>query len=208
MHLIRIMNCELISKGLEEARCCLENFIQDERTLPAIDAAARMMHSALKQGGKIITCGNGGSLCDATHFAEELTGRFRSSRRPLPAVAINDAAYLTCTANDFSFEDVFARYVEGVGKPGDVLICLSTSGESPNILRAAQAAKNGGLKTIALTSGSGTTLSRLCDWCSALSSRTKPCADREASLPSSPPPQTRTLCSAHLHIPSLTKEKG
>lgn len=163
MHLIRIMNCELISKGLEEARCCLENFIQDERTLPAIDAAARMMHSALKQGSKIITCGNGGSLCDATHFAEELTGRFRSSRRPLPAVAINDAAYLTCTANDFSFEDVFARYVEGVGKPGDVLICLSTSGESPNILRAAQAAKNGGLKTIALTSGSGTTLSRLCD---------------------------------------------
>ena len=153
----------LISQGLDEARCTLERFIQDERTLPAIEAAARLMHDTLMHGGKIIACGNGGSLCDATHFAEELTGRFRSSRRPLPAIAINDAAYLTCTANDFSFEDVFARYVEGVGRPGDVLVCLSTSGESPNVLRAAQAAKDIGLKTIALTSGSGTSLSSLCD---------------------------------------------
>ena len=101
----------LISQGLDEARCCLDSFIQDERTLPAIDAAARLMQTALQQGHKIIACGNGGSLCDATHFAEELTGRFRSSRRPLPAIAVNDAAYLTCTANDFSFEDVFQRGV-------------------------------------------------------------------------------------------------
>ena len=153
----------LISQGLDEARCCLDSFIQDERTLPAIDAAARLMQTALQQGHKIIACGNGGSLCDATHFAEELTGRFRSSRRPLPAIAVNDAAYLTCTANDFSFEDVFARYVEGVGQPGDVLVCLSTSGESQNVLRAAQAAKARGVKTIGLTSGSGTSLSQLCD---------------------------------------------
>ena len=153
----------LISQGLDEARCCLDSFIQDKRTLPAIDAAARLMHTALQQGHKIIACGNGGSLCDATHFAEELTGRFRSSRRPLPAIAVNDAAYLTCTANDFSFEDVFARYVEGVGQPGDVLVCLSTSGESQNVLRAAQAAKTRGVKTIGLTSGSGTSLSQLCD---------------------------------------------
>ncbi len=153
----------LISQGLDEARCCLESFIQDKRTLPAIDAAARLMQTALQQGHKIIACGNGGSLCDATHFAEELTGRFRSSRRPLPAIAVNDAAYLTCTANDFSFEDVFARYVEGVGQPGDVLVCLSTSGESQNVLRAAQAAKARGVKTIGLTSGSGTSLSQLCD---------------------------------------------
>ena len=121
------------------------------------------MHTALKQGGKIMACGNGGSLCDATHLAEELTGRFRSSRRPLPAIAINDAAYLTCTSNDFSFEDVFARYVEGVGQTGDILVCISTSGESQNILRAAQAAKTIGLKIIGLTSGSGTSLSQLCD---------------------------------------------
>ena len=153
----------LISQGLDEARCFLESFIQDKGTLPAIDAAARLMHTALQQGHKIIACGNGGSLCDATHFAEELTGRFRSSRRPLPAIAVNDAAYLTCTANDFSFEDVFARYVEGVGQPGDVLVCLSTSGESQNVLRAAQAAKARGVKTIGLTSGSGTSLSQLCD---------------------------------------------
>lgn len=154
---------EIILQGLCEAQLCLERFIQDERTLPSIEAAARLMHESLKQGHKIIACGNGGSLCDATHFAEELTGRFRSSRRPLPAIAINDPAYLTCTANDFSFEDAFARYVEGVGQAGDVLLCLSTSGESPNILRAAQAARTGGLKTIALTSGSGTPLSKLCD---------------------------------------------
>ena len=153
----------LISQGLEEARCSLERFIQDERTLPAIEEAAHLMHTALQQGCKIISCGNGGSLCDATHFAEELTGRFRSSRRPLPAIAVNDAAYLTCTANDFSFEDVFARYVEGVGQPGDVLVCISTSGESQNILRAARAAKTIGLKTIGLTSGSDTPLSGLCD---------------------------------------------
>lgn len=153
----------LIHQGLDEARCSLECFIRDERTLPAIETAARLMHAALKQDCKIITCGNGGSLCDATHFAEELTGRFHSSRRPLPAIAINDAAYLTCTANDFSFEDVFARYVEGVGMPGDVLVCISTSGESQNVLRAAKAAKTGGLKTIALTSGNNTSLSRLCD---------------------------------------------
>ena len=153
----------IIGHSLEEAREELDRFLADPETIPAIQEAAGIMARCILAGGKIISCGNGGSLCDATHFAEELTGRFRSSRRPLPAVAINDAAYLTCTANDFSFEDVFARYVEGVGKPGDVLICLSTSGESPNILRAAQAAKNGGLKTIALTSGSGTTLSRLCD---------------------------------------------
>jgi len=154
---------DIISHGLDEARHSLECFIQDERTLPSIEAAARLMYAALSRGGKIMACGNGGSLCDATHFAEELTGRFRSSRRPLPAIAINDPAYLTCTANDFSFEDVFARYVEGMGRVDDVLLCISTSGESRNILRAAQTAKEIGLKTIGLTSGNGTSLSTLCD---------------------------------------------
>ena len=150
---------ELILKDLEEAR----GFLEDPATLDSIAAAAALCSSSLKAGGKILSCGNGGSLCDATHFAEELTGRYRASRRPLPAIAINDPAYLTCTANDFSFEDVFARYVEGVGQPGDVLVCISTSGESQNILRAARAAKTIGLKTIGLTSGSDTPLSGLCD---------------------------------------------
>ena len=154
---------DTISQGLYDASLSLKQFIQDEKTIPTIEAAARLMFATIEQGGKIITCGNGGSLCDATHFAEEMTGRFRSSRLPLPAIAVNDSAYLTCTANDFSFDDVFSRYVEGVGCRGDVLLCISTSGKSENIIRAARTAKAKGLKCIALTSKSGTLLSQLCD---------------------------------------------
>lgn len=154
---------DTISQGLYDASLSLKQFIQDEKTIPTIEAAARLMFATIEQGGKIITCGNGGSLCDATHFAEEMTGRFRSSRLPLPAIAVNDSAYLTCTANDFSFDDVFSRYVEGVGCRGDVLLCISTSGKSENIIRAARTAKAKGLKCIALTSKSGTMLSQLCD---------------------------------------------
>lgn len=154
---------DTISQGLYDASLSLKQFIQDEKTIPTIEAAARLMFATIEQGGKIITCGNGGSLCDATHFAEEMTGRFRSSRLPLPAIAVNDSAYLTCTANDFSFDDVFSRYVEGVGCRGDVLLCISTSGKSENIIRVARTAKAKGLKCIALTSKSGTMLSQLCD---------------------------------------------
>ena len=89
-------------------------------------------------GCKIISCGNGGSLCDAAHFAEELTGRFRGDRRPLPAMAINDAAYMTCVGNDFSFDQIFARWVEAFGRPGDVLLAISTSGNSGNVVMAVE----------------------------------------------------------------------
>ena len=143
---------ELIRTSLIEAEQTLASFLADEKTVESIAQAADYCSTSLRNGHKIISCGNGGSLCDATHFAEELTGRYRDNRRPLPALAINDPAYMTCTGNDFSFNDVFSRYIEGVGCDGDVLLAISTSGNSANIVRAAQQAKVQGMKVIALTS--------------------------------------------------------
>ena len=143
---------ELIRTSLIEAEQTLASFLADEKTVESIAQAADYCSTSLRKGHKIISCGNGGSLCDATHFAEELTGRYRNNRRPLPAIAINDPAYMTCTGNDFSFNDVFSRYIEGVGCDGDVLLAISTSGNSANIVRAAQQAKTQGMKVIALTS--------------------------------------------------------
>lgn len=153
----------IIGHSLEEARKELELFLADSETIPAIERAASIMADCLSSGGKIISCGNGGSLCDATHFAEELTGRFRNDRRPLPAMAINDPAYLTCVGNDYSFEDVFSRWVEAFGNPGDVLLAISTSGTSKNVLKAAQSACKRGMKVVALTSKKGKPLSELAD---------------------------------------------
>lgn len=143
---------ELIRTSLIEAEQTLASFLADEKTVESIAQAADYCSTSLRNGHKIISCGNGGSLCDATHFAEELTGKYRNNRRPLPAIAINDPAYMTCTGNDFSFNDVFSRYIEGVGCDGDVLLAISTSGNSTNIVRAAQQAKVQGMKVIALTS--------------------------------------------------------
>ena len=153
----------LISQGLNQAREELDAFINDPETIPSIANAAAIMADCLKNGGKIISCGNGGSLCDATHFAEELTGRFRNDRRPLPAMAINDPAYLTCVGNDYSFDVVFSRWIEAFGRSKDVLLAISTSGSSRNILKAAEIAKSLGMKVIALTSQKGKSLEDLAD---------------------------------------------
>ena len=153
----------IIAHSLDEARCELEQFLADPESMVSISKAAGIMSDCLSSGGKIISCGNGGSLCDATHFAEELTGRYRGNRPSLPAMAINDPAYLTCVGNDFGFDVVFSRWVEACGRPGDVLLALSTSGTSPNILKAAQAARERGMKIVALTSKKGQTLSTLSD---------------------------------------------
>jgi D-sedoheptulose 7-phosphate isomerase len=154
---------DLIYNDLQEAREELRRFLEDDRTIDSIAAAADLCAAALRAGHKIISCGNGGSLCDATHFAEELTGRYRGDRRSLPAIAINDPAYLTCTANDYSFEEVFSRYVGGLGDAGDVLLAISTSGESPDVLAAARAAREKGMKVVALTAPAGKSLERLSD---------------------------------------------
>lgn len=148
------MKKQIISNSLEEARVTLDKFLSNPDTVENICQMVDLMASSLKQGGKILSCGNGGSLCDAMHFAEELTGRFRENRRPLPAMAINDPAYMTCTGNDFAFEDIFERWVEAFGKPDDILLAISTSGNSPNVLRAIRMAHRQGMKVIALTSDS------------------------------------------------------
>ena len=152
---------DIIKNSLMEAREELEAFVADPGTVSGIKSAAEIMAGCLSSGGKLIACGNGGSLCDATHFAEELTGRFRNDRRPMPAMAINDPAYLTCAANDYSFEEVFSRWVEAFGKPGDVLLAISTSGTSSNILKAAETARRLGMSVVALTSKKGKPLSEL-----------------------------------------------
>lgn len=154
---------DLIVSDLQEAHDELHRFLADENTIPSMNRATRIFVDALQRGNKIIACGNGGSLCDATHFAEELTGRYRENRRSLPAISINDPAYLTCTANDFSYEDVFARYVEGVGTNGDVLLAISTSGNSENVVRALTAAHKKGMQVVALTVGGDNQLTRNAD---------------------------------------------
>lgn len=154
---------ETIIKSLDEARRTLEEFMSSPSALDQIEKAAQICVEALRDGNKIISCGNGGSLCDATHFAEELTGRYRDSRCPLPAIAINDPAYMTCVGNDFGFQNVFSRYVEGVGSKGDVLLAISTSGNSQNVLDAVAKAQQKGMKVISLTSLGENKLSPLSD---------------------------------------------
>lgn len=154
---------ETIIKSLDEARRTLEEFMSSPSALDQIEKAAQICVEALRDGNKIISCGNGGSLCDATHFAEELTGRYRDSRCPLPAIAINDPAYMTCVGNDFGFQNVFSRYVEGVGSKGDVLLAISTSGNSQNVLDAVAKAQKKGMKVISLTSLGESKLSPLSD---------------------------------------------
>ncbi len=129
---------------------------------PRVDAVALVLADAIRAGGKVLICGNGGSLCDAIHFAEEMTGRFRNDRPPLPAIALADAGHITCTANDYGFQHVFSRAVDALAKPGDVLIALSTSGNSENILKAVLAAKARGVTTIALLGKGGGKLKDLC----------------------------------------------
>ncbi|MFT4015968.1 MAG: SIS domain-containing protein [Agriterribacter sp.] len=153
---------EVIYAGLNEARTVLDEFMRPE-TVSLIDEAATLISDALQSGRKIISCGNGGSLCDAAHFAEELTGRFRKNRKPYPALAINDPAYITCVGNDYSFEEIFSRYIEGAGEAGDVLLAISTSGYSKNVVKAAQAARTIGMKVVALTSVGSNQLSPLAD---------------------------------------------
>jgi D-sedoheptulose 7-phosphate isomerase len=149
-----------IRRALGEAAAALARLAADERTLAAVESAAAAMAAAFERGGRVFACGNGGSLCDAMHFAEELSGRFRKDRRALPAVAISDPGHLTCAANDFGFEAVFARYLEAHGRAGDVLLAISTSGASANVVAAAERARSMGLTVVALTGRPGSPLGR------------------------------------------------
>ncbi|SEJ10539.1 D-sedoheptulose 7-phosphate isomerase [Dyadobacter koreensis] len=145
----------IISQELREAQIVLETFLGDPVQIEKIEKAASLMAEAISNNHKIISCGNGGSHCDAMHFAEELTGRYRDDRRSLPAIAISDVSHLSCVSNDFGFEFVFSRFVEGLGQSGDVLLGLSTSGNSANIIRAVEAAKAKGMKVVILSGKDG-----------------------------------------------------
>jgi D-sedoheptulose 7-phosphate isomerase len=153
----------IINKELTEAESVLNKFLSDAANIKVIEKASDVIVESFKKGGKVISCGNGGSHCDAMHFAEELSGRYRDDRKALPAMCISDASHITCVGNDYGFEFIFSRYLEGLGKEGDVLFCLSTSGNSPNILRAAEAAKKKGMKVIAMTGKDGGKLAPLAD---------------------------------------------
>jgi len=154
---------EIIIAQLSEALQVLNAFLADEYSINAIDKSAELMADSIKKGGKIMTCGNGGSLCDAMHFAEELTGKFREERRPLPDISIADTSHITCVGNDFGFDHIFSRSVESLGRSEDVLLGISTSGNSANIINAAIAAKDKGMKVVALTGKTGGKLAELAD---------------------------------------------
>lgn len=153
----------IIKANLTEAKEVLEEFMVLPENLKAIEASAKIMIEALVSGKKIISCGNGGSMTDAMHFAEELSGIFREKRPALAALSISDPSHLTCTANDLGFDSVFSRYIEALGQNGDVLLAISTSGNSMNIIKAAEAAREKGMKVVGLTGKTGGLLATLSD---------------------------------------------
>ena len=153
----------LIVQELSQAAEVLSAFLKSPSTLSKIEAAAVLMANSVKSGGKIISCGNGGSHCDAMHFAEELTGKYREARKAIPAICISDPSHISCVGNDYGYDFIFSRYLEALGNKGDVLLGISTSGNSKNILEAIRVAKEKGMKTIALTGNEGGKLGPLAD---------------------------------------------
>lgn len=153
----------IIDAALDEAARVLAALRADDVQRRAIARFADRARSVLDAGGRLFACGNGGSMCDAMHFAQEWTGCFREDRRPLPALAFSDPGLLTNIANDYGYDEVFARAIEGHGRPGDLLVLLSTSGDSPNLVRAAARAKEIGIGVVGLLGRGGGKLAPLCD---------------------------------------------
>lgn len=154
---------ELIRQELNQSAETLQKFLKDDANIAAIEHAALLLANSFKSGGKVISCGNGGSHCDAMHFAEELTGRYRENRPGYPAIAVSDPSHLSCVSNDFGYDCVFSRYVEAVGQSGDILLGFSTSGNSANIINAIKAARNKGMLVIALTGNEGGKIAGITD---------------------------------------------
>lgn len=154
---------ERIKSHFIEAREVLEKFINDQKSIAAIENAGILMVEAVNNGCKIISCGNGGSMCDAMHFAEELTGRYRDNRKAIPAISISDPSHISCVGNDYGFDFVFSRYIEAVGNKGDILLGISTSGNSKNVLNAVETAISKGMKVVGLTGKDGGKIGALCD---------------------------------------------
>ncbi|MFY9309321.1 MAG: D-sedoheptulose 7-phosphate isomerase [Bacteroidia bacterium] len=157
------MSRTIIENNFREAQQALEQFLSDDSNVDAIENAGKLLTEAFKKGNKVISCGNGGSMCDAMHFAEELSGRFRDDRRALPAISISDPSHLSCVANDYGYDNVFSRYIEALGNTGDVLLAISTSGNSANVVNAINSAKAKGMSIIGLTGKDGGKMATLCD---------------------------------------------
>lgn len=154
---------DTIKQHFSEAQEILQAFISEPQNFRNIELGGRILVKCIQSGGQILSCGNGGSMCDAMHFAEELSGRYRNDRPAYPALAISDPAHLSCVANDYGYAYVFSRMVEAIGRKGDVLFAISTSGNSENILRAIVSAKNKGMSVIGLTGKDGGKMAGLCD---------------------------------------------
>ena len=157
------MSTNAIRQHFTEAQHVLETFLNDEKNISAIEKAGQLMVDALAKGGKMMSCGNGGSMCDAMHFAEELSGKYRENRKPFAAISLSDAGHMSCVANDYGYAHVFSRMVQAIGQPSDVLLAISTSGNSENVLLAAKEARNKGIKVVALTGKDGGQLAALAD---------------------------------------------
>jgi D-sedoheptulose 7-phosphate isomerase len=152
-----------ITDHFHEAAKILQEFNSVPENFEKIKAAGELMVQSIKADGKILSCGNGGSMCDAMHFAEELTGRYRGDRPAIGAIAISDVSHISCVSNDYGYDSVFSRYIQGVGRKGDVLLAISTSGNSKNILKAIEAAKEKGMRIVGLTGKTGGQMASLCD---------------------------------------------
>lgn len=157
------MTVEVVRSTLQEAQSALGALLANESMLAEVARAGRLLANTFRAGGKVYSCGNGGSMCDAMHFAEELTGRYRDDRPGYAATAIADASHLSCVGNDYGYEQVFARYVAAHGRAGDVLLAITTSGTSRNVVAAAKKARELGVKVIALTGKPGTPICELAD---------------------------------------------
>jgi D-sedoheptulose 7-phosphate isomerase len=151
-----------IADHFSEAAAVLAAFSTTEN-FEKIERAGDVMVTSIRGGGKIISCGNGGSMCDAMHFAEELTGRYRDDRQALPALSISDPSHMSCVGNDYGYAHVFSRYLEAIGNKGDVLLAISTSGNSENVLNAIEVARNKGMHIVGLTGKDGGKMASLCD---------------------------------------------
>lgn len=154
---------DFLKSGLSEAHEILGLILQSEEFISSLNQAIALMVGTYHSEGSIYSCGNGGSMCDAMHFAEELTGRFRKDRKPLPALAISDPSHISCVANDFGYDQIFSRAIEAYGRSGDVLLAISTSGNSKNIINAVEMAKSKNMKTIGLLGKEGGALKDLVD---------------------------------------------
>jgi D-sedoheptulose 7-phosphate isomerase len=154
---------DIILQELTESRNVLDQFLSDSKNLEKIEDAVDIFCKAIENGRKIISCGNGGSHCDAMHFAEELSGKYRADRKALPAMAISDPSHITCVGNDYGYEYIYSRYLEALGQEGDVLLAISTSGNSANIIQAAKTAKEKKITVVALTGKDGGKLASIVD---------------------------------------------